>query len=67
VDRRVGPAFVVGHSFVTPHETIVVGDGGADWFRGVVRTEIQPLLEEYFMDDPANVEKLVNQLLGVDA
>jgi hypothetical protein len=33
----------------------------------VVRTEIQPLLEEYFMDDPANVEKLVNQLLGVDA
>ncbi|MBB4083050.1 McrB family protein [Brevundimonas lenta] len=54
-DRALGPQFRVGHSYVTP--TAPVGeDGGHDWFRSVVRTEIMPLLEEYWFDQPDKVE-----------
>lgn len=54
-DRALGPQFRVGHSYVTP--TAPVGaDGGYGWFRGVVETEIMPLLEEYWYDQPDKVE-----------
>lgn len=49
-DRALGPQFRVGHSYVTP------GDDDAPdpkaWFADVIDTEIAPLLEEYWFDDP---------------
>ena len=47
-NRTLGPAFRMGHSFVTPDG--VVADPGS-WWRAVVETEIGPLLEEYWFNE----------------
>jgi 5-methylcytosine-specific restriction protein B len=59
-ERDLGAGFLIGHSFFCPPTTYSVDD---EWFREVIKSEIQPLLEEYF-DSPARVEKLVSELLA---
>ena len=61
-DRSLGPQFTIGHSYVTP----VVGETVADaraWFRDIVETEIQPLLEEYWFDNLDKAAKSKVRLL----
>ena len=53
-DRSLGPQYRIGHSYVTPRAGVLVGDHWA-WFSDVVRTEIIPLLEEYWFDAPDKV------------
>jgi 5-methylcytosine-specific restriction protein B len=61
-DRGLGPHFRIGHSYVTP--TASVGpDGGAAWYRSVVETEILPLLDEYWYDQPDKVAAARSDLL----
>jgi hypothetical protein len=36
---------------------------GAEWYERIVRFEIEPLLEEYFAEDPDEVQRLVGELL----
>jgi len=63
-ERQLGRSYQIGHSFFCPR-----GDDfselSMDWFRQVVTTEIQPLIEEYWFDDPAKAENLVNELFRV--
>ncbi|MFC2966846.1 AAA family ATPase [Acidimangrovimonas pyrenivorans] len=49
-DRSLGGQFKIGHSYVTPAPGETIADAKA-WFRGVVETEIAPLLEEYWFDN----------------
>ncbi|TRX53494.1 AAA family ATPase [Thalassomonas sp. M1454] len=51
-DSRLGVQFQVGHSYVTPAINSDIKDA-MNWFTQVVETEIFPLLEEYWYDDPA--------------
>ncbi len=52
-DRTLGPQFQVGHSFVTPGgEEPTSDEGWRDWFNETVDTEVAPLLDEYWFDDP---------------
>ena len=46
-DDLLGPQFRVGHSVVTPSDTIA---NPIEWFTQVVETEIGPLLDEYWFD-----------------
>ena len=62
-DPALGSQFRVGHSYVTPHTGIELGDPLA-WFRSVVETEIRPLLEEYWFDDPAKAREETARLLA---
>ncbi|MCY4303689.1 MAG: AAA family ATPase [Aestuariivita sp.] len=50
-DSSLGPQFRIGHSYVTPAKDEKIGDPQA-WFRRIVLTEITPLLEEYWYDNP---------------
>lgn len=50
-DSRLGEQFCVGHSYVTPPKAGV--HDWPNWYRTVVETEIGPLLDEYWYDDPA--------------
>jgi 5-methylcytosine-specific restriction protein B len=59
-DRALGVQFQIGHSYVTPHETVV--DAQA-WFAEVVHSEIGPLLHEYWFDAPERAEAAVAKLL----
>ncbi len=50
-DSLLGPQFRVGHSVVTPSGEEEIDDP-VSWFRQVVETEIGPLLDEYWFDQP---------------
>ena len=69
-DRSLGPNFVVGHSYFCDISDGVEdwNDGDWDrWYREIVKTEIQPLLEEYWFDDPKKAGTEVKKLLGEEA
>lgn len=62
-DPLLGENYEIGHSFFLPK-----GDNfaGLDktWFRRVVRTEIIPLLKEYWFDNPKRAEEAAKRLLA---
>ena len=62
-DPSLGPQFRIGHSYVTPNSRV---DDPDDWFRQVVRTEIGPLLEEYWFDSPEKAGEAEGKLLEED-
>lgn len=62
-DRSLGEQYRIGHSFFTPHGKTRINDPDA-WLRQVVDSEIRPLLDEYWFDDPQRVEKEAAALLG---
>ena len=58
---NLGPGFRIGHSFFTPRMRV---DDSLAWYQRVVATEIAPLLEEYWFDDPDKAEDWRIQLLA---
>lgn len=61
-DRSLGRHFCVGHSFVTPAVPLASGTT-REWFRNVVETEIGPLLQEYWFDDPKKADDAALELV----
>lgn len=61
-DSRLGKAFQIGHSYVTPTQSLE-GRSSRDWFTEVVASELKPLLEEYWFDAPEEAERQANALL----
>jgi 5-methylcytosine-specific restriction protein B len=61
-DARLGKQFRIGHSYVTPTYRLEAEDTKR-WFRQVVETEIEPLLEEYWFDAPDEAHKATERLL----
>ncbi|HSJ85959.1 MAG TPA: AAA family ATPase [Anaerolineales bacterium] len=61
-DPLLGENYQIGHSYFTPR-----GDNFAsldlDWYRSIVRTEIVPLLKEYWFDNPKKAEEAEGKLL----
>ena len=65
-DPSLGSQFRVGHSAVTPTPSSPT-ESPQEWFRQVVETEIGPLLDEYWFDDPARSRSEKERLLqGLD-
>jgi MoxR-like ATPase len=46
---NLGRGFQIGHSFFVPRE---VNGYFSGWYEQIIETEIRPLLEEYWFDDP---------------
>jgi len=61
-DRRLGMAFQIGHSYVTPTQSLE-GRSTRDWFAKVVASELKPLLKEYWFDAPDEAEQQATALL----
>jgi 5-methylcytosine-specific restriction protein B len=61
-DRSLGAQFRIGHSYVTPALGEKIIDPAA-WFRQIVETEIGPLLEEYWFDNPDQAASSTRKLL----
>jgi 5-methylcytosine-specific restriction protein B len=61
-DSRLGKAFQIGHSYVTPTPSLE-GKSSRDWFAEVVASELTPLLQEYWFDAPDEAEKAAAALL----
>ena len=60
-DQRLGEQFRIGHSYVIPPDPPT--KDGREWFRGVVNTQIEPLLKEYWFDDPDEAKEAKESLL----
>ena len=62
-DSLLGENYQIGHSFFCPK-----GDNFARldkaWYQGIVRTEITPLLKEYWFDNPAKADEAERRLLA---
>jgi len=62
-DRNLGPSYRIGHScFIQGRADFAGLDRG--WYETIVKTEIAPLLEEYWYDDPHKVADAVRRLLA---
>jgi 5-methylcytosine-specific restriction enzyme B len=61
-DLALGAGFCVGHSYFCPDEK----DHDLDeaWYRRIVKTEVEPLLNEYWFDNPKRVAELTEGLLA---
>jgi hypothetical protein len=60
--RDLGAGYCIGHSFFCPTSRVEDTD---QWYREIIETEIQPLLEEYWADtDNGKVEAEVEKLLN---
>jgi len=60
-DRQLGPAYRIGHSFFC-HKPTTSDDYSNVWFDEIIETEIIPLLEEYWHDNKAQLEKAIDLL-----
>ena len=62
-DPLLGENYEIGHSFL-----LARGDNFAgldrNWYEGVIRTEIVPLLKEYWFDNPKTAEEAEKRLLA---
>lgn len=62
-DPLLGENYQIGHSTFTPR-----GDNFAaldmNWYRSIIRTEIVPLLKEYWFDNPKKAEEAEARLLA---
>lgn len=61
-DRRLGKAFQIGHSYVTPTQSLE-GRSTREWLAEVVASELRPLLQEYWFDAPDDADKAAAALL----
>ena len=69
-DRSLGPNFAVGHSYFCDIPDGVEkwqDDDWGRWYREIVKSEIQTLLEEYWFDDPKKAAVEVKKLRGEEA
>lgn len=57
---NLGPGYRIGHSFFVPIEDFEYDSG---WYRRVIETEVHPLLEEYWFDDPDKAQGWLQKLL----
>lgn len=62
-DPLLGENYQIGHSYFCPK-----GDNFAElneaWYLGIVKTEIAPLLKEYWFDNPQRADEAIKKLLN---
>jgi len=61
-DRQLGAGYCIGHSFFTPNSVDPPSDW-SEWLEDVVRGEIEPLLSEYWPDEPDRAGQAAQALL----
>jgi MoxR-like ATPase len=57
---NLGRGFQIGHSFFVPHQGTGYFEG---WYEQIIDTEIRPLLEEYWFDEPEKAAAWLKRLL----
>lgn len=62
-DPMLGENYQIGHSFFCPKGEHFIGLDET-WYRTIVRTEIIPLLKEYWFDNPKKAEDAERNLLA---
>jgi len=58
---NLGPGYCIGHSFFCHIPAWVKPD--KTWYQQIIKTEIEPLLKEYWFDDISQAESLIKEVL----
>lgn len=58
-DSNLGNGFRIGHSYFC---VVPKGSGDIDWYNGIVKHEIAPLLEEYWFDEEEKAQSEISKL-----
>jgi len=58
--KNLGPGYQIGHSYFCPNAT--EESYNEEWYLSVIKSEIKPLLKEYWFDDPQKVDTLIDYL-----
>ena len=63
-DFTLGPAYEIGHSFVTPLRELKDSSYATtmSWFDNVIESELKPLLTEYWFDNGSALENALHVL-----
>ena len=61
-NNNLGQHCVIGHSYVTPGRSLELSKF-SKWYHDVVTTELVPLLDEYFLDYPEDLQECRNILI----
>ncbi len=64
-DPSLGEQYKIGHSYFTPDGNTIAADYKEDytaWYKEVIKTEIEPLLREYWFDAPDEAKKEAEKL-----
>ena len=61
-DKSLGRGFQIGHSYFCGREELGCTD---EWMRSVVEFDILPMLNEYWFDEPAKLQRWEKTLRGV--
>lgn len=59
--KNLGPGFQIGHSYFCPLDKN--GQCNEKWYQNVIRTEVAPLVREYWFDDEENADNVIKGLL----
>ena len=60
--KNLGKGYRIGHSYFCPVESGKVYDEA--WYRKIIKSEIRPLLQEYWFDNPERVDEYTKVLLA---
>ena len=60
--KNLGPGYRIGHSYFCPND--IQDDYDEVWYCNVIKTEIEPLVQEYWFDDPQKAQNHINFLLS---
>jgi hypothetical protein len=61
-DGDLGPGFAIGHSFFCAGP--LASETDETWYKRIIRSEIIPLLREYWFDAPRKVDSWTEQLIA---
>ncbi|MDB4351043.1 AAA family ATPase, partial [Verrucomicrobia bacterium] len=59
--RNLGSGYRIGHSFFCPNQETTPNE---DWYRQVIKYEIEPLIREYWIDDEVRIDSEIAKLLA---
>ena len=59
---NLGPGFTIGHSFFCSRKDELLSQ--EQWYRGIIETEVVPLLKEYWFDSQSRVDDWRDRLLA---
>lgn len=59
-NKNLGKGYCIGHSYFCSFDSA----SEKEWYKTVIKTEIEPLLKEYWFDDENKVENAVKELLA---
>jgi 5-methylcytosine-specific restriction enzyme B len=60
--KNLGKGYKIGHSYFCPVDSEQTYD--ETWYRTIIKSEIEPLLQEYWFDNPERVDEYIKFLLA---